>query len=77
MGAQLSLALLVGVGKGALVAQISTLPRGSRDPDVGLHLLLAVHRGLDHLGLVHVVGGDAFAPVRHHLHYTVQSALHS
>ena len=25
------------------MAQISSLPRGSRDPDVGLHLLLAVH----------------------------------
>ena len=60
-GAQLGLALLVGVGKGALVAQISTLPRGSRDPDVGLHLLLAVHRGLDHRGLVNIVGGDAFS----------------
>ena len=51
VGAQLGLALLVGVGKGALVARISTLPRGSRDPDVGLRLLLAVHRGLDHRGL--------------------------
>ena len=60
MGAQFGLALLVGVGKGAFVARISSLPRGSRDPDVGLHLLLAVHRGLDHRGLIHVVGGDAF-----------------
>ena len=56
MGAQ-----FVGVGKGALGAQITILPKGSRDPDVGLHLLLAVHRGLDHRGLVHIVGGDAFA----------------
>ena len=61
VGAQFGLALLVWVGKGALVARISTLPRGSRDPDVGLHLLLAVHRGLNHRGLVHVVGGDAFS----------------
>ena len=61
VGAQFGLALLVWVGKGALVARISTLPRGSRDPDVGLHLLLAVHRGLNHRGLVHVVGGNAFA----------------
>ena len=30
MGAQVGLALLVGVGKGALVARISSLPRGSR-----------------------------------------------
>ena len=61
VGAQFGLALLVEIGKGALVARISTLPRWSGDPDVGLHLLLAVHCGLDHRGLVHVVGGDAFA----------------
>ena len=61
MGAQLGFALLVGIGKGALVARRSTLPRGSRDPNVGLHLLLAVNSGLDHRGLVHVVGDGAFA----------------
>ena len=34
VGAQFGLAFLLWVGKGALVARISTLPRGSRDPDV-------------------------------------------
>ena len=61
MGAQLGLALLARMDEGAFVARISSLPRGSRDPDIGLHLLLAVHLGLDHRGLVHVVGGDALA----------------
>ena len=61
VGAQLGLALLVRMDKGAFVTRISFLPRRGRDPDIGLHLLLAVHLGLDHRGLVHVVGGDAFA----------------
>ena len=61
MGAQLGLALLVRMDKGAFVTRISFLPRRGRDPDIGLHLLLAVHIGLDHRGLVHVVLGDALA----------------
>ena len=32
VGAQLGLALLVGVGKGAFVARISSLPRGAETP---------------------------------------------
>ena len=32
MGAQFGLALLVGVGKGAFVARISSLPRGAETP---------------------------------------------
>ena len=38
VGAQLGLALLVRMDKGAFVTRISFLPRRGRDPDIGLHL---------------------------------------
>ena len=46
VGAQLGLALLVRMDKGAFVTRISFFPRRGRDPVIGLHLLLAVHLGL-------------------------------